>query len=133
MWPKASGGFSKVDYRGHQVSIEKIEAHRKDLRLIVNVPFPRTLITMQSFLESLNYYSRFIEGFAIYTTVLYELREADFNEISRDKTVQLSISETAPDRDRDSRDGCKRIPDSKTGAIWTKTLGAFRISEHRRL
>ncbi|POM76149.1 Reverse transcriptase [Phytophthora palmivora] len=32
---------------------------------------------------SLNYYSRFIEDFAIYASVLYELREADFYEIAR--------------------------------------------------
>ena len=38
---------------------------------------------MQSFLGSLNYYSRFIEDFAIYASVLYELREADFHEIRR--------------------------------------------------
>ena len=38
---------------------------------------------MQSFLGILNYYSRFIEDFAIYTSVLYELREADFHNIRR--------------------------------------------------
>ncbi|POM77313.1 Reverse transcriptase [Phytophthora palmivora] len=38
---------------------------------------------MQSFLGSLNYYSRFIEDFAIYASVLYELREVDFYEIAR--------------------------------------------------
>ena len=38
---------------------------------------------MQSFLGSLNYYSRFIEDFAVYASVLYELREADFHEINR--------------------------------------------------
>ncbi|OWY96404.1 reverse transcriptase [Phytophthora megakarya] len=37
---------------------------------------------MQSFLGSLNYYSRFIEDFAVYATILYELREADFHEIA---------------------------------------------------
>ena len=40
---------------------------------------------MQSFLGSLNYYSRFIEDFAIYASVLYELREVDFYEINRDR------------------------------------------------
>uniref|UniRef100_H3H554 Uncharacterized protein n=1 Tax=Phytophthora ramorum TaxID=164328 RepID=H3H554_PHYRM len=37
---------------------------------------------MQSFLGSLNYYSRFIEDFAVYAAVLYELREVDFHEIN---------------------------------------------------
>ena len=62
---------------------------------------------MQSFLGSLNYYSRFIKDFSIHASVLYELRKADFHEISRDKDVQLSISDTEPDRD--PRDGCGRI------------------------
>eukprot|EP00644_Phytophthora_capsici_P010197 jgi/Phyca11/120516/e_gw1.41.70.1 len=35
---------------------------------------------MQSFLGSLNYYSRFIEDFSIYAAILYELREVDFHE-----------------------------------------------------
>ena len=38
---------------------------------------------MQLFLGSLNYYSRFIEDFAIYASALYKLREADFHEIRR--------------------------------------------------
>ena len=38
---------------------------------------------MQSFLWSRNYYSRFIEDFVIYASVLYEFREADFYEIHR--------------------------------------------------
>ncbi|KAE8952367.1 hypothetical protein PR001_g33322, partial [Phytophthora rubi] len=36
---------------------------------------------MQSFLGSLNYYGRFIEDMAIYASVLYELREVDFDAI----------------------------------------------------
>ena len=56
---------------------------------------------MQSFLGSLNYYSRFIEYFAIYISVLYELREADFHEIRRMDEAQSS-----------TRDG-KRADDRK--------------------
>ena len=44
----------------------------------MNIPFPKTLLSMQSFLGILKYYSWFIEDFAIYASVLYELREADF-------------------------------------------------------
>ncbi|KAG6620348.1 reverse transcriptase [Phytophthora cinnamomi] len=38
---------------------------------------------MQSFLGSLNYYSRFIEDYAIYAAILYELREVDFATMSK--------------------------------------------------
>ena len=53
---------------------------------------------MQSLLGSLNCYIRFIEDFAIYELVLYELREADFHEIRRmDKTGLPTLNEKAVD------------------------------------
>ncbi|POM67692.1 Reverse transcriptase [Phytophthora palmivora] len=76
-------GRQKVDYLGHRVSAESLETHPKDLSALQELPFPTNLRSMQSFLGSLNYYSRFIEDFAIYASVLYELREADFYEIAR--------------------------------------------------
>ena len=72
-----------MDYLGHQLSAQGLEACPKDLDALANLPFPQTLRAMQSFLGSLNYYSRFIEDFAVYAAVLYELREADFHEIRR--------------------------------------------------
>ena len=77
----------KVDYLGRQVSLAGLEAHPNDLGSLVDIPFHRTLRSMQSFLGSLNYYGQLIEDFAIYASVLYELRKADFHEIRRmDKT-----------------------------------------------
>ena len=72
-----------MDYLGHQVSLAELEAYPKDLGSLVNIPFPRMLRSMQSFLGSLNYYSRFIVDFVIYLSVLYKLRETDFHEIQR--------------------------------------------------
>ncbi|POM61233.1 reverse transcriptase [Phytophthora palmivora] len=63
------------DHLGHRVSAEGLETHPKDLSVLQELPFPTNLRSMQSFLGSLNYYSRFIEDFAIYASVLYELRE----------------------------------------------------------
>ncbi|POM78933.1 Reverse transcriptase [Phytophthora palmivora] len=80
---KSFCGRQKVDYLGHRVSAECMETHPKDLSALQELPFPTNLRSMQSFLGSLNYYSRFIEDFAIYASVLYELREADFYEIAR--------------------------------------------------
>ena len=101
---KSFWGRRKVDYLGHQVSLAGLEAHPKDLESLVNVPFSRTLRSMQSFLGSLNYYSRFIEDFAIYASVLYELQEADFHEISRAGDVQMVTDGAGPNCDRQSRD-----------------------------
>ena len=80
---KSFWGCRKVDYLGHRVSIDGLEAQPKNLESLVNIPFPSTLRAMQSFLGSLNYYRRFIEDFAVYAAVLYELRESDFFEIGR--------------------------------------------------
>eukprot|EP00644_Phytophthora_capsici_P014962 jgi/Phyca11/131647/e_gw1.109.22.1 len=77
---KSFWGYSKVAYLGHQVSAEGLEASPKDLEALGNLPFPTSLRSMQSFLGSLNYYSRFIEDFSIYAAILYELREVDFHE-----------------------------------------------------
>ena len=54
---------------------------------------------MQSFLGSLNYYSRFIEDYAVYAAVLYELRESDFYEIGRSQNADKQ------ERSHDKRDG----------------------------
>ncbi|KAE9010111.1 hypothetical protein PF002_g13012 [Phytophthora fragariae] len=78
---KSFWGLKKVDYLGHRVSNEGLEAHPKDLSALTDLPFPKTLRAMQSFLGSLNYYGRFIEDIAIYASVLYELREVDFAAI----------------------------------------------------
>ena len=82
---KSFWGRRKVDYLGHQVSLAGLDANTKHLGSLVNIPFPTTLRSMQSFLGSLNYYSRFIEDFSVYASVLYELREADFFEMSHMK------------------------------------------------
>ena len=63
--------------------IDGLKALPKNLESLVNIPFPNTLRAMQSFLESLNYYRRFIKDFAVYAAVLYELRESDIFEIGR--------------------------------------------------
>ena len=99
---KSYWGRRKVDYLGHRISLAGIEAHPKDLSSLTNIPFPKTLRSMQSFLGSLNYYSRFIEDFAIYASVLYELREADFYAIRNKSSMIMG-----------SGDGCD--PDPKTG------------------
>ena len=51
-------------------------------------------------LGSLNYYRRFIEVFAIYASVLYELREADFHEIRRMDEAESSTRDANRADDR---------------------------------
>ncbi|CAI5701136.1 unnamed protein product [Peronospora effusa] len=76
---KRTWGCRKVEYLGHRVSKEGLEAHPKDLQSLVDLPLPTTLKAIQSFLGSLNYYIRYIEDYAIYASILYELREVNFH------------------------------------------------------
>ncbi|GMF34495.1 unnamed protein product [Phytophthora fragariaefolia] len=62
-------GKSKVEYLGHQVSSSGLEMNPKDLAALTDLSFPQSLRSMQPFLGSLNYYSRFIKDYAIYTAV----------------------------------------------------------------
>ncbi|OWY90149.1 reverse transcriptase, partial [Phytophthora megakarya] len=83
-------GMPKVEYLGHKVSHNGLEANPKDLSSLTDLAFPGSLRAMQSFLGSLNYYSRFIEDYAIYAPVLYELREIDFAAMAQ-KATQARI------------------------------------------
>ncbi|OWY98484.1 LOW QUALITY PROTEIN: reverse transcriptase, partial [Phytophthora megakarya] len=74
--------MDKVGYLGHRVSIGGLEANPKDLKSLTDLPFPGSLRSMPSLLGSLNYYSRFIEDYAIYASVLYELREGELEKRS---------------------------------------------------
>ncbi|POM78907.1 LOW QUALITY PROTEIN: Reverse transcriptase [Phytophthora palmivora] len=59
---------------------------------------------MQSFLGSLSYYSRFIEDFAVYATVLYELSESDFHEMRRANKINSADLEPGDDPTKVSED-----------------------------
>ncbi|OWZ15075.1 reverse transcriptase [Phytophthora megakarya] len=76
-------GMDKVGYLGHRVLIGGLKASPKDLKSLTYLLFPGSLRSMHSFLGSLNYYSRFIEDYAIYASVLYELREVEFAELEK--------------------------------------------------
>ena len=106
-----------MDYLGRQVSLAGLEAHPNDLGSLVDIPFHRTLRSMQSFLGSLNYYGQLIEDFAIYASVLYELRKADFHEIRRmDKTESSTLNGKRVDSRKCRGDGDPDI-NVVTGAI----------------
>ncbi|KAG3046746.1 hypothetical protein PC128_g23215 [Phytophthora cactorum] len=68
----------KVDFLSHEISPESIKADSKKLSAITELSFPTSKRGMQSFLGALNYYSRFIQNFAVYGAALYQLKEEDF-------------------------------------------------------
>ncbi|POM57310.1 Reverse transcriptase [Phytophthora palmivora] len=108
---KSFWGQRKVDYLGHK----GLETHPKDLSALQELPFPTNLRSIQSFLGSANNYSRFIEDFVIYASVLYELREADFYEIAR------RTKSTGGDEDVITEEG----------NMWTEARTAFAILKNK--
>ncbi|POM64687.1 Hypothetical protein PHPALM_19752 [Phytophthora palmivora] len=59
---------SKVDFLSHEVSSEGIRADPKKIKAATEVPFPTSKKDMQPILGVLNYYSRFIQNFAVLRT-----------------------------------------------------------------
>ncbi|OWY94348.1 reverse transcriptase [Phytophthora megakarya] len=51
---------------------------------------------MQSFLGSLNYYSRSIEGYVIYASVLYELLEVESAELEKRSDLRKIMDQNDP-------------------------------------
>ena len=81
---------------------------------------------MQSFLGSLNYYSRFIEDFVIYASVLYEMRETEFFE-----TSQMNVGDTTSTKqikeDRYPTMEGRRERDPNERTWWEKATIAFTM------
>ncbi|OWZ01435.1 LOW QUALITY PROTEIN: reverse transcriptase [Phytophthora megakarya] len=79
-----------------------LKASPKELKSLTDLPFPGSLRSMQSFLGSLNYCSRFIEDYAIYDSVLYKLREVEFAELEKRSDLREILDRNDPIvRDRD--------------------------------
>ncbi|GMF42350.1 unnamed protein product [Phytophthora fragariaefolia] len=67
-----------VDFFSHAVSRGGLRADAKKLKAITELSFPKTKKGVQAFLGARNYYSRFIQDFAVYGAALYQVREEDF-------------------------------------------------------
>ena len=103
----------------------------------MNIPFLQTLRSMQSFLGSLNYYSCFIEDFAIDASVLYKLREADFFDIFRQHSLIGPALKVEKEQDPGSADGSTEVVDqvpnngdevdSEGRTRWEKAIIAFTM------
>ena len=78
--PKSSFGKKSIEYLSHYVTRTGIQAKPKILQELQDLPFPRTLKGVQSFLGSLNYYHKFIEDYSIVASTLYELTDDQVRE-----------------------------------------------------
>ncbi|OWZ00168.1 reverse transcriptase [Phytophthora megakarya] len=104
----------RVEYLGHKISHNGLEANPKDLSELKDSAFPGLFRAMQSFLGSLNYYSRIIEYYAIFASVLYDLREIDFTLMVKETTqAQIQRVLEAANADPESQEG-QVIDDQKS-------------------
>jgi hypothetical protein len=69
----------KIDFLSHLVSVKGLEMKPKALKALEEFPFPKSKKEVQSFLGSLNYYSKYIQDFGVLAAVLYEISDEDFN------------------------------------------------------
>ncbi|OWZ19429.1 reverse transcriptase [Phytophthora megakarya] len=77
----------KVEYLGRKVSHNGLETNPKDLSALSDLPFQR--ITQS---HAVIFGDRFIEDYAIYASILYELREIDFAAMMKE-TTQAQIQQ----------------------------------------
>ncbi|GMF14632.1 unnamed protein product [Phytophthora fragariaefolia] len=73
--PKGDFGKLTIPYLSHEINAEGLRTTPKIAKDIRNLPFPKTLKGVQSFLGSLNYYHKFIDDFPVVAAVLYELTD----------------------------------------------------------
>ncbi|GMF47043.1 unnamed protein product [Phytophthora fragariaefolia] len=71
--PKSEFGVKKRKYLGHDISLDGTRTSQKLAQKVLDLPFPKTLKGIQSFLGILNYYAKFIEDLPVIAAVLYEL------------------------------------------------------------
>ncbi|GMG16544.1 unnamed protein product [Phytophthora fragariaefolia] len=79
-----------VDFLSHAVSRGGLRADAT-LKAIAELSFPKTKKGVQAFLGALNYYSRFIQDFAVYGAALDQVREEDFGPGGDRSTAQRSF------------------------------------------
>ncbi|OWY95838.1 LOW QUALITY PROTEIN: reverse transcriptase, partial [Phytophthora megakarya] len=101
---KSFWGMSKVEYLGHKASHKGLEANPKDLSALTDLAIPGSLKAMQSFLGT--------DSYAIYASVLYELREIDFAVMTKEPTQgriqQILEAEDVDPRSQEDRDVAHR-------------------------
>ncbi|KAH9130143.1 hypothetical protein LEN26_008813 [Aphanomyces euteiches] len=84
---KSKFGKREIEFLGHWISRRGVAARPKGLEKLANLEFPDSLQGVQSFLGSLNFYSRFVEN--------YSIKASSHYEISREEIEAGVISETA--------------------------------------
>ena len=79
--PKCSFGKKTVKLLSHWISSDGLVAKPKDLNGFLALKFPGSKKGLQSFVGTLNYYSKFLQVYSSYAPILYEFDGGDFNHL----------------------------------------------------
>ncbi|KAH9132131.1 hypothetical protein AeRB84_021365 [Aphanomyces euteiches] len=90
---KSKFGKREIEFLGHWISRRGLSAKPKGLEKLVNLEFPDSLQGIQSFLGSLNFYSRFVENYAIKASSLYEISREDIEAGVVSDTARIAFEE----------------------------------------
>ncbi|OWZ20434.1 reverse transcriptase [Phytophthora megakarya] len=80
--PKSEFGKLSIPYLSHDVSAEGIRATPKIAKGVQDLPFLTAMKGVQSFLDSQNYYHKFIEDYPVIAASLYELSDDQHKIVS---------------------------------------------------
>ncbi|OWZ15101.1 hypothetical protein PHMEG_00011323 [Phytophthora megakarya] len=73
--PKSEFEKLSIPYLSQEISAEGIRATSKIAKGVQDLPFPTIMKGLQSFLRSLNYYHKFVEGYPVVAVSLDELSD----------------------------------------------------------
>ncbi|KAH9095706.1 hypothetical protein Ae201684P_015503 [Aphanomyces euteiches] len=90
---KSKFGKREIEFLGHWISRRGLSARSKGLEKLINLEFPTSLQGVQSFLGSLNFYSRFVENYAIKASSLYEISREDIETGVVSDTAKMAFDE----------------------------------------
>ncbi|OWY94306.1 reverse transcriptase, partial [Phytophthora megakarya] len=88
---KSFWGMVKLGYLGHRVSIGGLETNPKDLKSLTNQSTVPRITSIYAVVPG-----RFIEDYAIYASVLYELREVEFAELEKRSDLREIMDRNDP-------------------------------------
>ena len=85
--PKCIFLAPSVEYLGHIIDKDGLHPAPEKVRAIHDIPEPRNLSELKSFLGLINYYSKFMSNLAMYLSPLYRLMQKD---VKRSRTKEHS-------------------------------------------